>query len=276
MARDYAHKRKQFGTEIETFPAVRELLVESKVDLMAARALTYYASACVDELYGLSKTLEADDFADDDEKKKAKAELKAMKRTSGMLTPMAKYYGSEMCMRVANHSIAVMGGNGYMHDYPLERHLRDSRITTIYEGTTQLQIVAAVSAVVSGNAASLVEHLLDRAWSADLAPLAENVRTGVTDLNEVIKFVKDQPDANYRRLHARRIVDMAIVLIVGALFCNHAAESEARETVLKYWIETRMPEFRRNREMILSGQKLILSDFEALAGPAPRPEPAMA
>jgi alkylation response protein AidB-like acyl-CoA dehydrogenase len=74
----------------------------------------------------------------------------ALKRVNGMLTPMSKYYASEMCMRVANTAIQVLGGSGYMKDYAAERYLRDARITTIYEGTSQLQVVAAVRGVSSG------------------------------------------------------------------------------------------------------------------------------
>ena len=67
-----------------------------------------------------------------------------------MLTPMSKYYCSEMCDRVAYNAIQVLGGSGYMKDYAAERYLRDARITTIYEGTSQLQVVAAVRGVSSG------------------------------------------------------------------------------------------------------------------------------
>ena len=75
---------------------------------------------------------------------------RSLKRLNGMLTPMSKYYASEMCCRVADIAIQVLGGSGYMKDYAAERHLRDARITTIYEGTSQLQIVAAVRGVTSG------------------------------------------------------------------------------------------------------------------------------
>jgi alkylation response protein AidB-like acyl-CoA dehydrogenase len=276
VARKYAHERKQFGTEIEAFPAVRELLVDSSIDLQAARALTYFASFCVDLQYGALRKLELDEFADDEERKQVKNEARTYKRYGGMLTPLAKYYGSEMCMRVTNNAVSVMGGNGYMHDYPLERHLRDSRITTIYEGTTQMQIVAAVGAVTSGTAQALLEELLDGDWAEDIRPLIEQIRGGMRDLADVIDHVKEQPDANYRRLYARKIVDMALILIIGALFCDHATGSEKKKAVARHWLAAKMPELKRNRQLICSGDQSILTDFEALAGPVPELEGATA
>jgi alkylation response protein AidB-like acyl-CoA dehydrogenase len=276
VARRYAHERKQFGTQIEAFPAVRDLLVESSMDLQAARALAYFASYCVDLQYGIMRKLEADDFANDEERKQAKNDARTYKRFNGMLTPMAKYYGSEMCMRVANNAVSVMGGNGYMHDYPLERHLRDSRITTIYEGTTQMQIVAAVGGVTSGTAQALLEDLLGGEWPEDIRPLVDQIRGGLDELIAVIEFVKEQPDANYRRLYARKIVDMALILIIGALFCDHATSSEKKKAVARHWLASRMPQLRRDRDLICSGKQAVLTEFDMLAGPVPELESATA
>lgn len=268
VARAYAHERRQFGTAIEAFPAVRELLVKSSIDLQAARALTYYGSFCVDLLAGAERVL-ASDLADDTQKKRAKADARYYKKLNGMLTPMCKYYASEMSMRVAMNSISVMGGNGYMRDYPLERHLRDSRITTIYEGTSQLQIVPAVGSVVNGVARDLLTTLLDRDWPDEIKPLADRVRGGIDDLTAAIEHVKAEPDANYRRLYARALVDMAIDLIVGALFCDQATSSERKRVVAEHWIGTKMPEVHMLRERVCSGEQLVLTEFETLAGEAP-------
>ncbi|MCC7390547.1 MAG: acyl-CoA dehydrogenase family protein [Phycisphaerales bacterium] len=280
VARQYAHERRQFGTEIESFPAVRDLLVESSLDLHAARALTYFSSSRVDLQYGAERAAER--APDDDARKQAKADARKYKKENGLLTPLSKYYASEMCMRVAMNSISVMGGNGYMHDYPLERLLRDSRITTIYEGTTQMQIVAAVGAVTTGVAESILLELLDRDWPADIAPMVEELRSGLESLSAASAFAKDDPDPDYRRLCARALTDMAIILLVGALFCNHAAADAARKVLARHWLDSRMPDLRRHRERICSGTRLTLREFEALAGPAAEVEakvlstPAMA
>jgi len=265
VAREYAHERRQFGTEIEKFPAVRDLLVESSLDLHAARALTYFSSSRVDLQYGAARAEEL--AADDDARKQAKADFRKYKKQNGMLTPLSKYYASEMCMRVAMNAISVMGGNGYMHDYPLERLLRDSRITTIYEGTTQMQIVAAVGAVTTGIAESLLLELLDREWPADVEPMVEELRTGMASLAAACAFVKDDPDPDYRRLCARTLTDMAIILIVGALFCDHATADASRKVLARHWLDSRIPDLHRHRERICSGTRLALSEFETIAGP---------
>jgi alkylation response protein AidB-like acyl-CoA dehydrogenase len=269
VARDYAHSRKQYDTAIENFPAVRELLVKSSVDLQAARALTYHASFRVDLEYGALRKLEFGNVEDKDQKKALRQEARKVGRGNKLLTPMAKYYASEMSMRVANDAIAVLGGSGYMKDYACERHLRDSRITTIYEGTSQLQINAAVAGVVSGTANTLIEQLIGRDWPEEVAPMIEQIRRGTALMDEAVSFVKDQPGATYRDLYARKLVDMAIYLVVGALFCDHATAGDAKKATAKYWFAWRMPELRMLAEQIRSGDETAIHDFEALAGPLP-------
>jgi len=282
VARDYAHSRKQFDTAIENFPAVRELLVDMSVDIQAARALTYHAAFCVDLEHGALRKLEFGNVEDGELKKHLRAESRKYGRYNKLLTPMAKYYASEMSMRVANSAMAVLGGSGYMKDYPVERHLRDSRITTIYEGTSQLQIVAAVAGVASGTCQTLVEELIsrpsmssglsepveDRNWPAEVAAMVEQIRGGLELLGQCVSFVKGQAGA-YRGLYARKLVDIGIYLIVAALFCDHATSSDRKKALARRWLADKMPEVRKNTEQILSGDLSVVSEFETLAGPVP-------
>ena len=284
VARSYGHSRRQFGTEIENFPALRELISDMQVDIQAARALTYFASFCVDIEIGALKRLEFGDvqvpqgrqgpqggmLRDVAEKKKLKEQSRQYKRFNGMLTPMSKYYASEMSMRVANGAVAVLGGSGFMRDYPVERHLRDSRITTIYEGTTQLQVLAAVRGVSSGSAVAIIDMLLDgRDWPDDLATYIEQIQAGKALLTEAVEFVKAQGGTEYMDLMGRRLVDMSIFLIVGAIFADQATASETKKAVLHRWLATKMPELRMNCEFIKSGERTPMTDFEALSGPVP-------
>jgi len=269
VARDYAHSRRQFGTAIENFPALRELIADMQIDIQAARTLTYYSSFCVDIEYGALRKTELGLVDDPAEAKELKKRARTYKRLNAMLTPMSKYYASEMSMRVSNGAVAVLGGSGYMKDYPVERHLRDSRITTIYEGTTQLQVLAAVRGVSSGTAGNLVAELLDRDWPEELAPLAEKLREGAAMLAEAVAFVKEQGGAEYMDLMGRRLVDMAITLIVGALFLDQAASSDTKKAVVRRWLAVKLPELRMHREFILSGERSPMTDFEALAGAVP-------
>lgn len=269
VARGYADSRKQFGTSIDHFPAIRELLVDSKVDLTAARALTYYASFCVDIDYGLQKKLADPDKLDPDEKKKLKGMAREFRRVNGMLTPMAKYWSSEMCLRVANNSISVLGGSGYMRDYPVERLFRDARITSIYEGTSQLQIVAAVSGVMGGGADAVIDNLLEGEFPANLQPQIERIRKAQADLREIVEYTKGVDDQNYRRLYARRITDCAIYAIVGAILATQVRTSDERLAVLDRWSSVRFAELEMNKQLILSGDDITIREFEQLAGPVP-------
>ena len=266
-ARDYALTRKQFGVAIDQLPAVRDLLVDMSVDLQAARALTYHAAFCVDLERGLERRLEAKLDRDPEAARNVRNESRKYKNVNKILTPMAKYYASEMSMRVSNSAMAVLGGSGYMKDYPVERLVRDSRITTIYEGTSQLQVVAAIGGVMNGGLAEIVGEVLGaRDWPAAVAPLAAQVREGLAALEAAVAYVKERPDSNtYRDLYARKLVDLAIDLLVGALFCGQAAAGERKLAVARRWIGERLPQVRALKERVCSGETLTLTDFEALA-----------
>ena len=160
----------------------------------------------------------------------------------------------------------MLGGSGYMKDYAAERYLRDARITTIYEGTSQLQVVAAVRGVTSGTARAVVESLLDREWPEAVRPMAAQVREGLALLDEAAAFAKAQPGTGYAGLYGRKIVDMACALVVAALFCGQAAASERKLAVAGRWLAVKLPELRMNRDLVCSGDERPIAEFEALAG----------
>ena len=265
VARDYARSRKQFNNAIENFPAVRDLLVDMSIDLQAARALTYHAAFSVDLEAGLTRRLDSG-LADAEETKRLRTEARKLKGYNKLLTPMAKYYASEMSMRTSNGAMAVLGGSGYMKDYAVERYLRDARITTIYEGTSQLQVVAMTAGVMGGTAVEIVNEVLgSRAWSKELEPLVAKIREGIGLLNETVAFIKTQQGTAYRDLHARKLADMAIELLVGALFCDHATASPKKLAVARRWLAERIPQIRMRKEQACSGECSSLTEFETLA-----------
>jgi alkylation response protein AidB-like acyl-CoA dehydrogenase len=268
VAREFAGRRSQFGASIEAIPAVRELLVDMSVELQAARSLTYFTSYCVDLEAGAARRTRtqgpgaeyADQFNEDARK---------YKKYALMLIPMSKYFASEMSVRVTNSAIAVLGGSGYMRDYAVERHFRDSRITTIYEGTTQIQIAGAIRPVLGGTAKGLVEELLDGDWGPDVAALLSRVKKALAYLDEAVGFVEGRQDVAYADLQARRIVDMACALVIGALLCGQAASNEAKRAVLRRWIESRGPEIEKLHNIVCSGDRTVIDDFDSLAGQSP-------
>ncbi len=266
-ARDYASARKQFGVAIEELPAVRDMLIEMRLDLDAARALTYETSYCVDLMYGAARKLEFDRPDDKALLKKLRNQERTYKRLAGMLTPMSKYYAAEMCNRVAYDAVQVLGGSGFMRDYPCERYMRDARIVPIYEGTSQLQIIAAVRGVMSGTADKLIDELLtSQTWSGPLKDVADQLSDARSHLAEITAFVKGQPGTTYMDLHGRKIVDVAIDLICGCLFLRDAAAAEDRVARAKRWATTRLPRVRCAVELITSGDSSTMSAFDALVG----------
>jgi alkylation response protein AidB-like acyl-CoA dehydrogenase len=269
LARTYAHTRQQFGVPIERLPAVAELVTEMKISIEAARALTYETSRICDLENNNLRILEQVADLDKEEQKQRKQASRGYKRTNGMLTPMSKYYCSEMCCSVAYDTIQVLGGSGYMKDYAAERYLRDARITTIYEGTSQLQVVAAVRGVSSGAFEGYVaEHEKARYDDPLLSGLQGRLVDGKQRILDAVKFVKSQ-SSTYLDLSGRKLVDSAIAVLVGHLLLAQGAVNERKRRVAKRFIETRMPVLRTNCEQILTGDMTPISEYELLAGPVP-------
>ena len=171
-------------------------------------------------------------------------------------------------MRVSNDAMAVLGGSGYMKDYPVERHVRDARITTIYEGTSQLQVVAAVRGVSAGTAHTVIEDILDRDFPEDVKPLVRQIRDGLALVDEAVAYVKEA-GMEYMDLVGRKLVDMAISLIVGSLFCDQATAKEEKKAVARRWLAAKLPELKMHHGVILSGDRQIISEFDVLAGDVP-------
>jgi len=282
VARDYAASRKQFGVAIEKLPAVRDMLIDMKIAIEASRALLYEASRVVDMEIGYAKRLEINPPEDKDETKQLKNDARKYKRYASMLTPMSKYYCSEMCNRVAYDSIQVLGGSGYMRDYACERHARDARITTIYEGTSQLQIVAAVRGVCSGTAENIIVELASQQFDAELKDLLEKLVVGTEQLKKAIASVKENGN-EYMDLYGRALVDIAADLINGYLLCSQAstnvdmeaaAENGTKIPMKKHkamaarrYVSKNVPKIAALAELICTGDKSTFTDYEALVGP---------
>lgn len=264
-ARDYAAARKQFGVTIDTFPALRELLSDMSVELQASRILAYYSSKSVDLEFGLTKKFEA--LKGTPESQDVRKRMKLYAAFNKMLTPMAKYYASEMSMRASNGAVAVLGGSGYMKDYPVERYLRDARITTIYEGTSQLQVVAAIAGVMAGLYKDVVADIIkDIELNDTLKAKLEKVYELSAELDSAVEYVKAHPDSKmYHDLHARQLVDAAIGVIIGALLVRFAAKFAEKEVVLDYWLAAKYPSLYAELAKAKSGYTASVVDFEALA-----------
>jgi len=275
LARSYAHSREQFGAPIERLAPVAELVVEMQVKIEAMRALTYETARVCDLENNTNRLLERNpDALSDAEKKEFKQNSRTYKRLNAMLTPMSKYYGAEGCISVATDTIQVLGGSGYIKDYPAERYLRDARITSLYEGTSQLQIVAAIKGITSGVFATYAETFEKKTYSdAKLEALKAVLIADRAVLASAIEFAKTQSGA-YVDLIARQLVDSAMAILIGHYFLSQAENCTARggdrkKKVAELFITNHTPIIAMNCAKIKQGNMLVLTDYELLAGAVP-------
>lgn len=220
-ARSYAADRKQFGRAIENFPPVYEMLGEMKARLDASRSLLYETArnvditACFDEL-ARERTLTPEE----------RQESKAFSRVADALTPIVKGMGSEICNRNTYDSIQVHGGSGYMKDYASERLYRDARITSIYEGTTQLQVVAAIRYATNGFYATLLDEYLSREVSTAMAPIRDRIAKMVAHYRASVERAQSFGCSETNDFLSRRIYEMASYCIMAALLMLDASANE--------------------------------------------------
>lgn len=268
LARSYAHSRQQFGVPIERLPAVAEMVTDMQVEIQAARALTYETSRICDLENNNLRVMEYKPL-DKDEAKRRKKLGRDLKRVNSMLTPMCKYYASEMCCYVADTTIQVLGGSGYMRDYPAERYLRDARITTIYEGTSQLQIVAASRGVSAGVFDGYIEPFEAIEYEdPQLQGLKQKLLDAKQTLSEAIAFVKGR-SPSFLDLMGRRLVDCAILQICGHLLLQQAVKKPAKKVVARRYIEQGVPQLQMRCAQVMQADTSPLDQYETLAGPVP-------
>ncbi len=213
-ALQYAKDRRQFGKAIIEFPAVAEMLSVMKAKLDASRSLLYECARYVD-LYKVY------------ERSEERAEMKEYTRLADALTPIAKGLGSEYCNQNAYDCIQIHGGSGFMKDYACERIYRDARITSIYEGTTQLQVVAAIRHVTTGTYASLLESYAAKGFPGNLAPIADRLAELTKSYTAAVEKVTAVGNQAYLDFMARRLVEMAGYLVMAYLVLLDAKTNEA-------------------------------------------------
>jgi alkylation response protein AidB-like acyl-CoA dehydrogenase len=270
LARTYAHTREQFGAPIERLAPVAEMVVNMQVKIEAMRALTYETARVCDLENNTNRLLERNpDALSEAEKKEFKQNSRTYKRLNAMLTPMSKYYGAEGCISIATDTIQVLGGSGYIKDYPAERYLRDARITSLYEGTSQLQVVAAIKGITSGVFASYTESLDKRKYSDFNFKLVAILASDRTQLLEAVEFAKTQSGA-YLDLIARQLVDAAIDILVGYYLLGQAEKNDRKKKVAELFITKNSPMIAMKCAQVMQGSMQVLSEYELLAGPVPQ------
>ena len=217
----YAQEREQFGKPIIKFAAVSEMLKNMEAKTIASRALLYETARFVDiykQLTHIShdRSLEAEE----------RAEMKFYNRLADGFTPLAKMFASEYANEVAYDSIQIHGGSGYMKDYACERLYRDARIMNIYEGTTQLQVVAAINHVTKGTYLEQIMRYEEVEHSEATAIMAEKLVELRKVYEQVVERVEslDKEAAGYKDFHSRRLVEIAGYIIISHILLRQADE----------------------------------------------------
>ena len=218
----YAHERAQFGKPIIQFAAVSEMLSNMKAKLQGARALLYETARFV-EVYkqythiSHERSLEAEE----------RQEMKFYNRLADGFTPLVKLFSSEYANQLAYDAIQIHGGSGFMKDYPCERLYRDARIMNIYEGTSQLQVVAAINAVTKGTFLEQIERYAAGEYAASMCPVVTKLKELTVKFSEMVARVEagEKEVAGFKDFHARRLVESAGHIIISYLLARQAGQA---------------------------------------------------
>ena len=241
----YAKDRKQFGKAIIEFPAVSEILSVMKAKLDASRSLLYECARYVD-LYKLYEDISRERPLTMEERQ----EMKQYTKFADALTPLAKGLGSEYCNQNAYDCIQIHGGSGFMKDYACERIYRDARITSIYEGTTQLQVVAAIRHVLSGTYKALLEQYAQEEVSAELQPIKETIARMSEKFLAAVAVINEIKNQEYTDFMARRLVEMGGYTIMSYLLLSDANRNANFAKTLHVYVNLAQSEIDKHSEFI--------------------------
>jgi len=220
-AQKYAMERVQFAKPIIQFPAVYEMITYMKVRTDGIRTLLYETARFVD-IYKTYTHLSGERKLEPEERN----EMKHYQRLADIFTPLLKLVSSEVCNQVAYDSLQVHGGAGFMKDFPIERIYRDARITSIYEGTSQLQVVAAIRGVTTGGYLKQIREYEQSKVKPELEYIQKLLIEMTDDYEKSTQLVNESEDKEFVEFHARRLVEMAGNIIIGHLLVNDSMRDE--------------------------------------------------
>ncbi|MDE7426699.1 MAG: acyl-CoA dehydrogenase family protein [Muribaculaceae bacterium] len=252
----YAKERMQFGKAIIEFPAVAEMLAVMKAKLDASRTLLYETARYVD-LYKVYEDIARERKLTDEERK----EMKLYTKYADALTPLAKGLTSEYCNQNAYDCIQIHGGSGFMKDYACERVYRDARITSIYEGTTQLQVVAAIRHVTTGTYKALMDMYAATEWKAELQDMAASLKELTLAYEVAVAKVAEVNMPAYTDFMARRMVEMAGNIIMSYLLLLDANRNESFTKSARVYNNLAKAEVNKHAEFINNFTPEQLADY---------------
>jgi 3-(methylthio)propanoyl-CoA dehydrogenase len=244
-AQAYAEERVQFGQKIKEFPQVAEMLADMQMYTEAARTLLYASAQVLDIEQGMQL--------------RNRKDLRKVSRLVDILTPLAKYYAAEVSIKVANDAVQIFGGSGFTKEHPVERYLRDARITSIYEGTSQIQVVWAIVRILRDGLEDRFNDLAAQPLTnEDLRPLLQKAGEGHRLLKEAVAFVNAQ-EPEYWDLVARPVVDIAVDVLVAYELVRQAEKAtrtrDSKFKVARRFVNMMLPRIEMNRRLAMLGER---------------------
>jgi alkylation response protein AidB-like acyl-CoA dehydrogenase len=257
-AYQYAQEREQFGKAIINFPQVYEMLANMRAKTDAIRSLLYETARFVDiyksyEAIARERSLSAEERAD----------LKYNQRNADIFTPMLKLFSSEYANQVAYDSIQVHGGSGFMKEYACERLYRDARILTIYEGTSQLQVVAAIRGIGNGSYLKRIEEYDAMSLKPELEGLRNKLREMTEEYKKIFEIVSAfGSTSEVYDFHARRMVESVGYIVMGYLLLQDANRCERYLRSCEIMIGIGQAEIAKNLTYVKNFTPEMLSEYK--------------
>ena len=258
----YSKERIQFGKPIRVLPAVGRLLLSMRADVEATRALLAETATWVDNWKAYERVV----AGEGEISAETRARHKQCSAIAETLTPMVKYCSTEMGNRVCYQSMQVHGGVGYMKEFNIERLFRDVRITNIYEGTSQLQVVAAIGKLLARSLDPLLAEWSAAAYPEDMA----TEKSILTDLTAVfqksVDSLKAEPDRAKVDYYACDLVDQAVWLVCGWLLLRDTSVLESKKSIARTYIAGIGPKLRAAAEIVQAANQVPLDAIPVLLG----------
>ena len=245
----YAREREQFGQPIINIAPVTNMLIEMRVSLETNRSLFYATSKWVDVQTKLEehiKKLKAGGKSFSDENTR----LRHAQKICDLLTPITKYILTESANKISYDALQVHGGAGYMKDFNIERLTRDARITNIYEGTSQLQIVSAIGGVIKDVLNEHFDQKEKKTYKGTLTKLANYLREIREIFHDCLKYVLDKNDSHFQDIAAKELVELYAFLYVGYLVLDEAEKNKRKIFIANRYITNALSHARKNAESI--------------------------
>jgi alkylation response protein AidB-like acyl-CoA dehydrogenase len=248
----YAKDREQFGKSIYNIPVVANMLIDMRVMLEANRVLLYTVARIVDLKEKLEEKIgklkeEGKPFGEEN------LRLKKLVKEANLLTPIAKYVLTEGSNKITYDALQIHGGTGYMREFKVERLVRDARITNIYEGTSQLQVVAAIGGVMNDILAELFDEKEKKKYTGGVAPLVNHLIEIREIFEDCLKYVNEKKDPAFQDVASKELVELYSYIFIGYLLLDQAELEPKKVFIANRYVLTSLANARKNAESIKDG-----------------------